>query len=51
MGSFPETYDFCLLDREGKIEALLEPLPAFEVPAAPTSGLVNLVFSRQTGSF
>ena len=48
MGSFPETYDFCLLDREGKKEALLEPLPAFEVAAAPTSGLVNLVFSRQT---
>ena len=48
MGSFSETYDSCLLEREGKMEALLEPLPAFEVAAAPTSGLVNLVFSRQT---
>ena len=51
MGSFPETYDFCLLDREGKQEALLESLLAFEVAAAPTSGQVNLVFSRQTVFF
>ena len=51
MGSIPETYDFCLLDREGKKEALLESLPAFEVAASPTSGPVNLVFSRQTVFF
>ena len=51
MGSFPETNDFCLLDREGKMEALLEPLPAFEVAAAPTSALVNLVFLLQTVLF
>ena len=38
MGGFPETYDFCLLDREGKTEDQLEPLPASEVAAAPTSG-------------
>ena len=34
MGSFPETCDFCLRDREAKKEALPESLPAFEATAA-----------------
>ena len=38
-----------LLDQKGEKEALPESPQAFEVAAAPTSGLVNLVFSRQTG--
>ena len=42
---------FVFLIEKKKKEALLESLPAFEVAAAPTSGLVNLVFSRQTVFF
>ena len=38
---------FSLLRREK--EALPESRQLFEAPAARTSGLVNLVFSRQTG--
>ena len=41
---------FCvLLDRRGEKEALTESRRAFQVAAARISGLVNLVFSRQTG--
>ena len=42
---------FCLLYWGGEKKTLPELLQAFEVAAAPTSGLVNLVFSRQTGFF
>ena len=40
-----------LLDREGEKEALPESRQAFQVAAARISGLVNLVFSRQTCLF
>ena len=41
---------FCvLLDRGGEKEALNESRRAFQVAAARIFGLVNLVFSRQTG--
>ena len=41
---------FCvLLDRRGEKEALTESRRAFQVAAARISGLVNLVFSLQTG--
>ena len=43
MGSFSET--------EGGKEALPESRQSFEVAAARTFGLVNVVFSRQTGFF
>ena len=42
---------FCLFDWGREKEALLESLQAFEVAASRTPGLVNLVFSRQTGFF
>ena len=43
---------FCLLfDRGKEKEALLESRRSFELAAAQTSRLVNLVFSRQTGCF
>ena len=43
---------FCLLfDRGKEKEALLESRRSFELAAARTSRLVNLVFSRQTGCF
>ena len=42
---------FCLLECGGEKEALPESRQTFEVAAARTSGLVNLVFSRQTGFF
>ena len=42
---------FCLLECEGEKDALPESRQTFEVAAAQTSGLVNLVFSRQTGFF
>ena len=47
MGSFPET----LIDSEEEKEALSESRQTFEVAAAQTSGLFNLVLSRQTGFF
>ena len=41
---------FCVLvDQEGVKEALPELGQAFEVAEGRTSGLANLVFSRQTG--
>ena len=43
MGNFSQT--------EGGKEALPESRQSFEVAAARTFGLVNLVFSRQTGFF
>ena len=42
---------FCLLQRGGKKEARPESRQTLEIAAAQTSGLVNLVFSRQTGFF
>ena len=43
---------FCLLlDRGGEKKALPESRQAFDVAAARTSRLVNLVFSRQTSFF
>ena len=42
---------FCLLEWGGEKEVLPESRQTFEVVAAQTSGLVNLVFSRQTGFF
>ena len=42
---------FCLLECGGEKEALPESCQTFEVAAAQTSGLVNLVFSRQTVFF
>ena len=42
---------FCLLECGGKKDALPESRQTFEVAAAQTSGLVNLVFSRQTANF
>ena len=42
---------FCLLECEGEKEALPESRQTFEVAAAQTSGLVNLVFSCQTVFF
>ena len=41
---------FCLLE-SGEKEALPETRQAFKDAAARTSGLVNLVLSRQTGFF
>ena len=40
---------FCLLEGGGEKEVLPESRRAFEVTAVQTSGLVNLVFYRQTG--
>ena len=40
-----------LLDRGGEKEVMHESRQAFEVALTQTSGLVNLVFSRQTGFF
>ena len=50
MGSFPETYNE-MIQRipPCEQEALPKLRQSFEVAAARTSGLVNLVFSRQTG--
>ena len=42
---------FCLLEWKGEKTVLRESRQAFEVAAAQTSGLLNLVFSRQTGLF
>ena len=42
---------FCLLDWGGEKEALPESRQTFEVTAAQTYGLVNLVISRQTVFF
>ena len=42
---------FCLLGWKGEKEALPESHQTFEVTEARTSGLVNLVLSRQTGLF
>ena len=42
---------FSWLRRRRTEEGLPESRQTFEVPAAQTSGLVNLVFSRQTGLF
>jgi len=39
----------CLVDQEGVKEALPELGQSFEVAEGQTSGLANLVFSRQTG--
>ena len=40
---------FITLEWEGEKEVLPESRSTFEVAAARTSGLVNLVLSRQTG--
>ena len=42
---------FCLLDWGAEKEALPEPHQTFEVAAAETPGLVNLILSCQTGIF
>ena len=42
---------FCFLEWGGEKGALPESRQAFKVVAAQTSGLVNLVSSRQTGFF
>ena len=49
---YPASIAFCcLLEWEGDKEGLPESRQAFKVAAAQTSGLVNLVFSRQSGLF
>ena len=42
---------FCPLEWKGEKTVLRESRQAFEVAVAQTSGLLNLVFSRQTGLF
>ena len=42
---------FCLLEWKEEKKVLRESRQAFEVAAAQTSGLLNLVFCRQTGLF